>query len=87
MFLNKFKIQIPEKILRYIASDFRKAGAIAGVGLVGFVLSNDNIDISEALILVNIGVIFWILGLLLDYIVDLINKKTKADKTKAKEVL
>ncbi|MFZ7275989.1 hypothetical protein ACLS0F_01695 [Avibacterium endocarditidis] len=75
--IHKFFSKIPAKILQYIADDFRKAGAIAGVGLVGFVLSKDNINEMEASSLLIVGVSFWMLGLLLNYVADIMNKKTK----------
>ena len=75
--IHKFFNKIPAKTLQYIAEDFRKAGTIAGVGLIGFVLSKDNINEMEASALLIVGMSFWILGLLLNYVADIMNKKTR----------
>lgn len=73
--IHKFFNTLSVKTLQHIADDFRKAGAIAGVGLVGFVLSNDNIDEIEAFVLLIVGITFWILGLLIHHLTDIMSKK------------
>ncbi|WP_386686303.1 hypothetical protein [Lonepinella sp. MS14437] len=69
--------KIHTETLKRIADDLRKAGAIAGVGLIGFVLAHDNIDLQEAVFLIVIGLTFWTTGLINAYLGDrmeLLNK-------------
>ncbi|MDK9431213.1 hypothetical protein QP016_10835 [Gallibacterium anatis] len=65
------------KTLRRIGEDLRKAGAITGVGFVGLVLPNDNIGLSESLLLALFGILSWGIGLYLEYVVDTISPKSR----------
>lgn len=68
------KLFIP-KTLRRIGEDLRKAGAIAGIGFVGFVLPNDGIETLESFALVVFGILSWCIGLYFEYLVDRIETK------------
>ncbi len=68
------KLFIP-KTLRRIGEDLRKAGAIAGIGFVGFVLPNDDIETLESFALVVFGILSWCIGLYFEYLVDRIETK------------
>ncbi|MCW9716862.1 MULTISPECIES: hypothetical protein [unclassified Avibacterium] len=83
--IHKFFNKIPAKTLQYIAEDFRKAGTIAGVGLIGFVLAKDNIDEIEAFVLLTVGITFWLLGLLLNYVADIMSKKAHKPVKRTKQ--
>ena len=68
------KLFIP-KTLRRVGEDLRKAGAIAGIGFVGFVLPNDGIETLESFALVVFGILSWCIGLYFEYLVDRIEAK------------
>ncbi|MGQ9444964.1 hypothetical protein ACTHGP_06030 [[Pasteurella] aerogenes] len=67
------------KILRHIGDDFRKAGAIAGVGFVGLILPNDSIEFLEAFALIIFGILIWAIGLYFEYIADRIEMRTNKE--------
>ncbi|MDP8189087.1 hypothetical protein QJU87_04305 [Pasteurella skyensis] len=56
--------------LRRIGNDLRKTGAIAGIGFVGLVLPNDDIELTEAFALIVLGILSWGIGLYLEYLSD-----------------
>ena len=68
------KLFIP-KTLHRLGEDLRKAGAIAGIGFVGFVLPNDGIETLESFALVVFGILSWCIGLYFEYLVDRIEAK------------
>lgn len=72
------------KTIRRIAEDLRKSGAIAGIGVVGLVLSADNVSKDEAWILIGLGLSLWFIGLLNDYLADKIEQKSKHKTTHRK---
>ncbi|WP_101776047.1 hypothetical protein [Pasteurella oralis] len=58
-----------------IGDDLRKAGTLAGAGLIGIVVPNDAIDRIEGLIIIAFGLILWTFGQLFAYIADKVEQK------------
>lgn len=62
-----------------IGDDLRKAGTLAGAGLIGIVVPNDTIGVKEGVILFIFGVTLWIFGHVSAYIADKAEKKQKEE--------
>lgn len=69
--------RLPPKIVRLIGVDFRKAGAITGVGFIGFILDGDNITLNETVILFSFGVMLWLYGLYFAHLVDKMKRQSQ----------
>ena len=62
-----------------IGEDLRKAGTLAGAGLVGIVVPNDTIGVKEGVILFIVGVTLWVFGHVSAYVADKAEKKQKEE--------
>lgn len=62
-----------------IGEDLRKAGTLAGAGLVGIVVPNDAIGVKEGVILFIFGVTLWVFGHVSAYVADKAEKKQKEE--------
>lgn len=53
-----------------LGDDLRKAGTLAGAGLVGMVVPNDTVGFTEGVILFVFGLLLWTFGHICAFIAD-----------------
>ena len=66
-------------MFKRLGDDLRKAGTLAGAGLIGMVVPNDTIGFKEGIILFICGVLLWTFGHVCAYIADRVELKQKKD--------
>ena len=71
--------KLPVGTFKRLGDDLRKAGTLAGVGLVGMIVANDTIEVKEGIILFICGVLLWTFGHVCAYIADRVELKHKKD--------
>lgn len=69
--------KLPAGAFKRLGDDLRKAGTLAGVGLVGIIVANDTIEVREGVTLFICGVLLWTFGHVCAYIADKIEPEQK----------
>lgn len=63
-----------------LSDDLRKGAYLMGLGLVGMILSSDNVSVLEGIFLFLFGAVTWIIGHLCAYYTDIKSKHTQGEK-------
>lgn len=63
-------VNIHVDMFKRLGDDLRKAGTLAGAGLIGMVVPNDTIGFKEGIILFTFGLLLWTFGHICAFIAD-----------------
>ncbi|URL05881.1 hypothetical protein L4F92_07315 [Avibacterium sp. 21-595] len=63
-----------------LSDDLRKGAYLMGLGLVGIILSSDNVSVFEGIFLFLFGAVVWIIGHLCAYYADVKSKHMQGEK-------